>query len=101
MRVYEGMFVTKVVFLKEDEEQLLGQIEENITKQGGKILEKQSLGKRKLSYTIQKQTEGGYTRFLFEIEPSSVRILERIYRLQDGILRFGIFLCEQKQRGKK
>jgi small subunit ribosomal protein S6 len=96
LKVYEGMFITKTGLSKEEEERLLSRMEEHITKLDGKILEKQGMGKKRLSYSIQKQADGVYTRFLFEIDPSSIKILERNYRLQDGIIRFGIFVCDVK-----
>jgi small subunit ribosomal protein S6 len=47
----------------------------------GKVNLVEELGKKKLAYEIQKQTEGYYVVINFEANPGLIAELERIYRI--------------------
>ena len=54
----------------------------------GKLEKADELGRKKLAYEIQKNTEGFYVIFYFEANPSLISELERIYRITDEIIKF-------------
>ena len=54
----------------------------------GKLEKADELGRKKLAYEIQKNTEGFYVVFYFEANPSLISELERIYRITDEIIKF-------------
>ena len=54
----------------------------------GKVESVDELGKKKLAYEIQKNTEGNYVVLNFEANPSIVAELERVYRITDEVMKF-------------
>ena len=54
----------------------------------GKLEKADELGRKKLAYEIQKNTEGFYVVYYFEANPSLISELERIYRITDEIIKF-------------
>ena len=45
------------------------------------------MGKRRLAYPIEDQTEGVYTLIRFESKPEFPAELDRIYKITDGVMR--------------
>lgn len=54
----------------------------------GKVEKADELGKRKLAYEIQKNTEGYYVVYNFEANPNLITELERNYRITDEVIKF-------------
>ncbi|MFR2534852.1 MAG: 30S ribosomal protein S6 [Clostridia bacterium] len=54
----------------------------------GKVEKADELGKRKLAYEIQKNTEGYYVVYHFEANPNLITELERNYRITDEVIKF-------------
>ena len=61
----------------------------------GKLEKADELGRKKLAYEIQKNTEGFYVVFYFEANPSLISELERIYRITDEIIKFMTIKLEE------
>ncbi len=61
----------------------------------GKLEKADELGRKKLAYEIQKNTEGFYVVFYFEANPSLISELERIYRITDEIIKFMTIKVEE------
>lgn len=61
----------------------------------GKLEKADELGRKKLAYEIQKNTEGCYVVFYFEANPSLISELERIYRITDEIIKFMTIKVEE------
>ena len=69
--------------LKALEEKFTGLINEY-----GKVEEVVEIGKKKLAYEIAHNKEGYYVQFNIEVAPESIKEIERVYRITDGILKF-------------
>ena len=86
MKNYEALFV-----LRPDQEEsikkITASITEGIRKNKGKILKEDNWGKRALAYPIKKHHEGVYYKLNFSIESLLIENLNRIYKLNTGILR--------------
>lgn len=54
----------------------------------GKVEKADELGRKKLAYEVQKNTEGFYVVFYFEANPNLISELERIYRITDEVIKF-------------
>jgi small subunit ribosomal protein S6 len=54
----------------------------------GKVESVEELGKKKLAYEIQKNSEGIYVLINFEAAPSLIKELERVYRITDEVIKF-------------
>ena len=65
------------------EEKFTGLINEN-----GKVENVVNMGKKKLAYEINKNSEAYYVQFDFEAKPEYIQELQRIYRITDEILKF-------------
>lgn len=54
----------------------------------GKVEKADNLGKRKLAYSVKKNSEGYYVVFYFTANPSIITELERNYRITDDVIKF-------------
>ena len=61
----------------------------------GKLEKADELGRKKLAYEIQKNTEGFYVVFYFEANPNLISELERVYRITDEIIKFMTIKVEE------
>ena len=54
----------------------------------GKVEKVEELGKRKLAYSIEKNSEAYYVVYNFEANPNLISELERNYRITDEVIKF-------------
>ncbi len=94
MRKYEGLFILKPNLSDEEYGKLSAAVVEVITKNGGKVDAKEELGTRDLAYPIKKEKKGRYLLLYFTGEPRSITAMERIYKINESILRAVIFIHE-------
>ncbi len=87
VRNYEALFIIKADLNEEDTNKVISAIGEIINKEGGKIEDSQIWGKRPLAYEINKQKTGTYALFHFNLEPTAISKIKRLYRLNESILR--------------
>ncbi len=64
--------------------------------ENGKVEKVEQMGKKKLAYKINKQSEGNYILFHFEAKPDSIKELERVYRITDDVMKFIVVKKENK-----
>ncbi|MBS2099249.1 30S ribosomal protein S6 [Carboxylicivirga linearis] len=92
---YETVFILTPVLsdvqMKEAVEKFKGLITEN----GGKIVNEENWGLRKLAYPIQKKSTGFYQLFEFDAEPDFVAKLETAFRRDERIIRFLTFKLDK------
>lgn len=88
MRTYEALYIVRPD-LEDDEIQTIAkEVESLITADGGAIVRSEIWGKRRLSYEVNKFTEGCYILVRFEALPTFVARLENHFRLTDAIIRY-------------
>lgn len=87
MNKYEITTITK-------EDQKDAPVKKEIETLGGKVLESNSIGQRKMIFPIKKEAAGYYTVVLFEIDPEKVLELNKKLSLKSEILRFLILTAE-------
>ena len=87
-RVYEVMYIVNPDLAADDVTKLNENLQGVIENQGGSVVKLEDMGKRKMAYEINRQTEGYYV--LFEIEGSGKEIfeLERRMRVNDAVMRY-------------
>jgi small subunit ribosomal protein S6 len=88
MRNYEITYIAHPDLDADAFKQLNQQVESWINDGAGKVEKADVWGKRKLAYTIKKQTEGQYVLLYADLEPVACAELERQFRLQESVLRF-------------
>jgi small subunit ribosomal protein S6 len=86
MRKYEVMFILRSDLEQEAIDAVLERVED-IIQNGGEIVKKDILGKRRLAYEIQKQREGIYVVYQFTAPPAVVKELDRVLRITDEVIR--------------
>jgi small subunit ribosomal protein S6 len=84
---YEGLFITKATLTDEESSKLLGSIEGEIAKHGGKVENTEKWGRKNISYPINKNKEGVYYKLNFKLTPDKISGLTKAYRLNEDILR--------------
>jgi small subunit ribosomal protein S6 len=85
---YEMMTIYKITLGDQGSKDLSSKVQELVTSFGGKVLEQNFWGKRKLSYEIKHDTEGYYDVIVFELEPSAVTKLKGKLNLLSGLVRY-------------
>jgi small subunit ribosomal protein S6 len=94
MKKYEGLFILKPNMTDEEYGKLSAAVVEVMTKHGGKVDAKEELGTRDLAYPIKKEKKGRYLLVYFTAETASIAEMERIYKINESILRTVIFIHE-------
>jgi len=87
MRKYETIFILQPTL---DEEAVKANIEKfkGVIENGGGVIENVDFwGKRKLAYEIKKVSEGFYTLINFSADNELPKELDRIFRINDTIVR--------------
>lgn len=87
LRKYELMLTLNPDLLESKLKGKLGDFEEAITKNGGKIISQDFWGKRPLAYRIGKFKEGIYAVYVFEITPGFIKELNEQARIDVDVIR--------------
>ena len=100
MRFYETMFVVKPTLTQEEITQQIDFYKAAILNNGGEINATLDTGMRNLAYEIKKNKRGYYFVIYFKAEPKLVLELERLYRINEEVLRFIVIKYESKKEQK-
>ncbi len=105
---YETVFILTPVLSDEQAKEAAKKFKKTITDLGGKVINEENWGLKKLAYPIQKKTTGFY--HLVEFNSSSIDIvsqLEVAYKRDERVLRFLTVVLDkhaiaysEKRRGK-
>lgn len=85
---YESAVIINAALEDDQIELVISRIKENILNNGGNIREMENWGRKRLAYIIKKSRIGYYVIFRFDAPPNIVSKLERVYSLDEHILRF-------------
>lgn len=88
MREYETLCVFKGRTTEKELEDINTRLLKIIKDQKGELLAKRLLGKRSLSYRIEKEKEGIFLCFNYSGEGSLVSEFEKVLRYDERVLRF-------------
>ena len=94
-RDYEALIILKAAGTEQEIAKHAAQLEDQVKKLGGGIERSQSMGRRKLAFRIARQTEGHYYLLRFRAPTEQVGELERLFRLNESIVRFIILSAEE------
>ncbi len=90
MNSYESMVVITGNLVESDVKQENLKIINFIKENGGELTETDDWGKRTLAYEILKQKEGYYFINYFKLSADKILELDRLYRLNEHIIRHNI-----------
>lgn len=82
-------------------EATIGRVQETITKNGGEIIELNKWGRKRLSYAINKKTNGFYVNMEFAAPSSLITLLDRSYQLDEMVLRYLTIKLDKKALAAK
>ena len=84
---YELLSIIKPNFDAEEVDKVIAQLDEYVTNLGGKILDNEKVGRKKLAYDIDNYRDGFYVVSKIELAPENVKALKRNLKLNDNFLR--------------
>ena len=93
MNKYELALVVSSKLEDDDRNAVVESVKDIITKFGGKDLNVDDWGKKKLAYEIQKMKEGYYYFIQFDAESTTPIEIEQRVRIMENVLRF---LCVRR-----
>lgn len=87
-RHYESVVILNAALEDEQIDATLTRIQETLKTNGAEITDIEKWGRKRLAYPIQKSKSGYYTVLRFTSPSDSITELERIYRLDETIVRY-------------
>ena len=94
-RGYEALIILKAVGTDEEIARRAAELDAQVKKMGGSIEISQHLGRRRLAFPISRQSEGHYYLLRFHAPTEQVSELERLFRLNEMIVRFIILTQDE------
>lgn len=88
MRNYEGVFILNPDLASEASKGVVAQLQELVSKNGGRVDGLQEWGKRRMAYKIKKKQDGNYVIVNFQLDSRNTKKLEQSLRLNDHVLRY-------------
>lgn len=85
---YEGVFIINPDLTNDASKGVVTQVQDMVSKNGGRIDNLQEWGKRRLAYKIRKKQEGNYVILNFQLDSKQTKKLEQALRLNDNVLRY-------------
>lgn len=88
MRRYETTYILRPNLGEEQFSEIIERTNNIIKNDGGAIINLERWGNRKLAYEIKKEILGQYIYFDYAAPGTTILELERIFRIDDRVLRF-------------
>tara|TARA_B100000212_G_scaffold340375_1_gene320794 strand:- start:345 stop:785 length:441 start_codon:yes stop_codon:yes gene_type:complete len=85
---YETMYILRPDIAEEEVNQHIDKYNKLLEDMGGKILDSQMRGKRRLAYTIAKNREGIYVQLSHQGDGQHIEKIEKAMRLSEDVIRF-------------
>jgi small subunit ribosomal protein S6 len=93
---YESMIILKPQLNQDEVTKENEKVVAVITDNGGELIKTDVWGKRQLAYPIKKQSEGHYFINYFRMESTNLKSLNRLYNINENVLRFIIIDRSEK-----
>ena len=97
MKKYDALYIFVGTLRDDAVEASLEKALAEVTRLGGNVLEKVSLGKRAFSRPIRKRESGVYVKVRFEIDPLKVDELVNRYHLVEEVFRVQILAVNDRR----
>ena len=95
-RLYETTFIVNASLDDPQVESVITRVQDTITKNGGSIEAVNKWGRKRLSYPINKKTNGFYVNLEFQAPGTLLALLERSFQLDELILRHLTLVLDQR-----
>ena len=100
MKKYDALYIFVGTLRDDAVEASLEKALAEVTRLGGNVLEKVSLGKRAFSRPIRKRESGVYVKVRFELDPQKVEELVNRYHLVEEVFRVQILAVDDRREVK-
>lgn len=87
IQYYELIYIIPVKYAGKEFEKIQNKIKEIIQQEGGQIAYEENLGKKKLSYSIKRNSQGFYIINEFEIESDKAKNVNNKIKLTQEVIR--------------
>lgn len=91
-REYETIYIMRPSVDPDEADRVVGRAKEIIASLQGKLLKSENWGRRRLAYTIKRETRGVFVYLRYAAYQDLVAELERNLRLTDSVVRFQTIL---------
>ena len=88
MAFYESIFILRSSLAEAEAVAIQEKLKGALEKLGASIIKADNWGKKKLAYEVGHDRRGTYSLFQFEAGGNVVGELERLYRLEDSVMKF-------------
>ena len=85
---YETMYILRPDIAEEEVNKHIEKYNKLLENMGGKILDSQMRGKRRLAYTIAKNREGIYVQLSHQGDGQHIEKIEKAMRLSEDVIRY-------------
>lgn len=85
---YETTFIVNASLDDPQIDTVVGNVTETISRNGGEISAVNRWGRKRMAFAISKKNNGYYTNIEFSAPGNLIPQLERVYQLDENILRF-------------
>ncbi len=100
MKKYDALYIFVGMVRDDAVEACLDKALAEVTRLGGNVLEKVSLGKRSFSRPMKKRESGVYVKVRLELDPQKVDELVNRYHLVDEVFRVQILAVDDRREVK-
>ena len=100
MKKYDALYIFVGIAKDDALEACLEKALAEITRRGGNVLEKVSLGRRAFSRPMGKRDSGVYVKVRFEIDPAELGDLVKRYKLVEEVFRVQILAVDERRESK-
>ena len=100
MKKYDALYIFVGIAKDDALEACLDKALAEVTRHGGNVLEKVSLGRRSFSRPIKKRDSGVYVKVRFEMDPQEVEELVKRYRLVEEVFRVQILAVDERRESQ-
>ena len=98
MKAYELLYIVDPSANDEVRAGVSARIDVTITSEGGTIDSVEEWGKHKLAYEIDGLNEGEYVLINFHADPTQIKELDRVLRINDAVKRHMIVARVEKEQ---
>lgn len=100
MKTYDALYIFVGISKDDVLEANLEKALAEVTRLGGNVIAKDSLGKRAFARSMKKRDSGVYVKVRFEIDPLKVKELVNRYRLVEEVFRVQFLAVDERREAK-
>lgn len=87
-KTYETAVIINAALDDAQIDSIIAKIKDTFESNGGEVIRFDNWGRKRLAFTVNKSKIGYYAIFLFKAPSTLISKLERLYKLEEQILRF-------------